>query len=176
MTNFNNRYNRLIEERSKNGRVIIDNDNVKKFNLFEDIDNGYKSCNNNNLNNLQSDSLLSTVFFSDDNMNIIQNAIRYKIWVLTDKKQIISKQCNIQLNIIMKSIYFQYSKNLISKIKEQIIDLNDKVIDYCVNNIYNNLQQYKTYTNDISSGLKIMDHPQVDNVKGSKTFRLDKFF
>ena len=176
MTNFNNRYNKLIEQRSKNGRVIIDSDNIKKFNLFEDIDNDYKSCNNNNLNNLQSESLLSSVFFSDQNMNIIQNAIRYKIWLITNKQQIISKQCNIQLNIVMKSIYFQYSKNLNTKIKEQIIELNDKVMNYCVNNIYNNLQQYKTYTNDISSGLKVMDLPKIDNVKGEKTFRLDKFF
>ena len=175
MTNFNNRYNKLIEERSKNGRVVIDNDNIKKFNLFENIDNDYKSCNNNNLNNLQSDSLLSTVFFSDDNMNIIQNAIRYKIWILTEKKNIISKQCNIQLNIIMKSIYFQYSKNLNNKIKEQVITLNDKVIDYCTNNVYNNLQQYHNYTKDISSGLNIMELPKTDTTKGTKTFRLDKF-
>ena len=176
MTNFNNRYNKLIEERSSNGRVIINSDtNLKKFKLFEDIDNSHKSCNNN-LNNQQSDSLLSSIFFSEDNVNIIQNAIRYKIWILTDKKNIISKQCNIQLNIVMKSIYFQYSKNLNTKIKEQIITLNDKVTDYCINNIYNNILQYESYTNDISSGLNLMDLPKTESIKGTKTFRLDKFF
>ena len=58
----------------------------------------------------------------------------------------------------MRSIYLQYSKNLSYNIKEQVESLNKKVISYSVDNIYNNLLQYNSYTKDISTGLQVMDH------------------
>ena len=175
MTNFNTRYNKLVEERTKNGRVgDLGNENVKQYNLFETI-NDNKCNNKNNLKNIQSDNLLNNVYFSNDNIEIIQNAIRYNIWISTKKKHLISKQSETQLNIIMRSIYLQYSKNMDYKIKEQVESLNKRVINYCVDNIYNNLLQYDNYKKDISTGLQIMEHPKTDTVKGTKTFRLDKF-
>ena len=175
MANFSEKYNKLIESRSGNGRVseLDSKKPVEKFELFETINDN--NCNKNIFKNIQSDSLLSNVFFSTENVNIIQNAIRYQIWMLTNKKYIIGPQCDTQLNIIMRSIFLQYSKNLKNKIKEQVQNLNNKVIDYSTKNIYNNLTQYDTYTKDITSGLQIMDMPKTDSIKGSKTFRMDKF-
>lgn len=176
MSNFNTRYNKLVEERSMNGRVgDLGNEPVKEYTLFESINNNENCSNKNSLKNIQSDNLLNNVYFSGDNIEIIQNAIRYKIWIATKKKHIISKQSETQLNIIMRSIYLQYSRNMDYKIKEQVESLNKRVIDFCVDNIYNNLMQYDNYKKDITSGLQIMEHPKTDTIKGSKTFRLDKF-
>lgn len=174
MSNFNSRYNKLVQDRSANGRVSgLDNMVPKQYKLFHDINDN--KCAKNYLNNVQTDSLLSNVYFSKENVKIIQNALRYQVWILSDKKYIISNQCDSQLNIIMRSIYLQYSKNLSYNIKEQVESLNKKVISYSVDNIYNNLLQYNSYTKDISTGLQVMDLPKGDSIKGNKTFRMDKF-
>ena len=80
---------------------------------------------NNVLKNVSKNSLNES-FFSDENVEIIQNAIRYNVWLKT--KNIIGNQSTTQLNIIMRSIYLQYSENLLNNIKEQIIRLNNMFI------------------------------------------------
>jgi len=42
-------------------------------------------------------------------MNLIQDGIRYQVYLKTDKKHIIDKQSEVELEIIMRSIYLQHS-------------------------------------------------------------------
>ena len=66
------------------------------------------------------------------NMQIIQNAIRYHF---STKGHQIAEQDPTTLQIIMRSIYLQYSKNWSCKIKEQIKTLNEYVIAECIQSI-----------------------------------------
>ena len=51
----------------------------------------------------------------------------------------------------MRSIYLQHSKNSSYDLKQQIKQLNKLVLDYCVPNIFTNIDQYKGYAEKISN-------------------------
>jgi hypothetical protein len=54
---------------------------------------------------------VSKVFFSIDNIDLLQRGIRNKILNDTDGQINISRQSDDELKIIMRSMYFQYGKN-----------------------------------------------------------------
>ena len=76
--------------------------------------------------------------------------IRYNVYLRSGKKHIIGRQSDTQLQIIMRSIYLQNSKNLNTDIKGQIQELNKLVIDYCVPNILVEVEQYIQYKVSVS--------------------------
>ena len=84
-------------------------------------------------------------FFSNQNIQIVQNAIRYQVWIQSNKKNHISNQSETEVQKVMRSIYLQYARNLPDKISQQIEELNSKVVNYCVPIIMSNIQQYKQY-------------------------------
>jgi hypothetical protein len=152
----------------QNGRVIMNNtQNVKDMNMIE----GNKPNNNfqvESLYGIQETSKLNQLFFSKKNMDIIQNNIRYTVYVKTNKKHIIDKQSDIELQIIMRSMYLQYSKNLDINISKQIEELNNHVLNYCITSVYNEAVAYLKYKEDASSMHKPMQHPIYSN-KTNKT-------
>ena len=123
------------------------------------------------LRNLQTKSILSQAFFSNRNIQIVQNAIRYQVWIQSNKKHQISNQSETEIQIVMRSIYLQYARNLPDKIRQQIEELNTKVVNYCVPIIMSNIQQYRQYRNDVSSLPVPQAHPQQVSSAGSKTLQ-----
>lgn len=98
-----------------------------------------------------NDSYLSLAFFSNENMTIIQNAIRKGVYDKSNKQFIIEPQnCN-ELKIIMRSIFLQYSNNLPVDIKQQIITLNQLVTKFAIEQIYKEMLSYIKYTQDAST-------------------------
>ena len=77
------------------------------------------------------------LFFSNDNVERIQNEIVNNVY--NQSKKLISRQSYQELQIIMKSIYLQYSRNLSNNIEEQVYTLNKYVIDECVSIIIPNV-------------------------------------
>ncbi len=84
---------------------------------------------------------VSKVFFSIDNIDLLQRGIRNKILNDTDGQINISRQSDDELKIIMRSIYFQYGKNSKYNIKEQILELNTRVLEWSVPEIISNVKQ-----------------------------------
>ena len=109
------------------------------------------------ISTLQTKTPLSLAYFSTQNVNAIQQQIRYKIFLKSNSKEIIGTQDEGQLRIVMRSIYLQYSKNIETNILEQVIDLNNVVIDFCVKQIWTQMLQYNTYLKDIDSGIVPID-------------------
>ena len=134
-----------------NGRI----DNINQ--AFDSIPMFRENNNNNNNNNykdkavsnIQQKTLLSEMFFSEENINNLHNIIRYRIYNMTDNKHIISRQSDADLKIVMRSYYLQYSKHNPNEIKKQIQELNEMVLAYCIPQIYNELIQHIGYVNDI---------------------------
>jgi hypothetical protein len=107
----------------------------------------YREALTGQLNN----SYLSLAFFSNENMVIIQNAIRKGVYDKSNKQFIIEPQnCN-ELKIIMRSIFLQYSKNLPVDITQQIITLNQLVTKFAIEQIYKEMISYIKYTQDAST-------------------------
>ena len=119
---------------------------------------------------------VSKVFFSIDNINILQRGIRNKILNVTNGKINISRQSDDELKIIMRSIYFQYAKNSKHNIKEQILDLNTRVIDWSVPEIISNYKQSQQYLKDISTLPEPLDRSVLPSKKGTKTLNVTNMY
>jgi hypothetical protein len=154
----------------QNGRVISTKENLKDLNMIE---------NNSTQNNFQAEALygiqeqteLNQLYFSKANMNIIQNKIRYKVYLNTEKKHIIDNQSDVELEIVMRSVYLQNSPNLPNQIKEQIVYLNDLVTNWCVEKIIPEIYQYFGYLKEVSHMPVPIEHPVNISSKGTKNLR-----
>ena len=151
-----------------NGRInIMDQNTSAVFTLSDHIPVKDNSDFREALNGSWSKTVLSDTFFSRENINILQNGIRYGVYEKSNNQFIIGNQSIDELKIIMRSIYLQNSKNLPNNITEQIISLNNKVLHYCIDQIYGEAESYMKYKRDTSSLISPMELPSLtkDNTK-----------
>ena len=118
---------------------------------------------------------VSAIFFSANNVNLLQTGIYNKILNISAGKYNIGRQSDTDLKIIMRSIYFQYGKNTPNNIKEQVLDLNTRVIDWCVPEILSNIKQSDKYIMDISTMPVPLDRSILPSQKGLRTLEMMKF-
>ena len=97
------------------------------------------------------DNMLSNVFFSAGNMQIIQNAIRAGVYDMSKKQFTVLPQNPDTLKIIMRSIYMQYAQHFPTGITAQVERLNKLVLEYAIPNVYNEAVGYIKYREDIST-------------------------
>jgi hypothetical protein len=120
---------------------------------------------------IQETSQLNQLFFSKKNMDIIQNMVRYNVYLKSENKFVIDKQSDIELEIIMRSIYLQHSPNLPNKTKEQLEYLNGLVRDWCTEQILPEVNQYLGYLKEIEYMPVPIDLPLDVSSKGSRALR-----
>jgi hypothetical protein len=155
----------------QNGRITLNNEFIKDMKMF---DNENKMSNNfqvEALYGIQETSTLNQLFFSKKNMDIIQDMIRYTVYEKSSKKFVIDRQSDVELEIIMRSIYLQHSPNLPNKIKEQITYLNKLVSDWCAEQIIPEVNQYLGYIKEIEYMPVPIDLPLNLSSKGSRSLR-----
>jgi len=158
-------YNKtLIVDGSRyNGRVnIIENPNpTAVFNMQERIALKNKSTNYGSAlaGNDWEDNMLARVFFSAENIQILQNGLRAGVYSMSNNKIVIPPQNIDQLKIIMRSTYLQYAEHLPYNITQQVERLNKIVWDYVVPTVYNEAVGYMKYMQDQSSLVMPMDRP-----------------
>ena len=112
------------------------------------------------------------MFFSNKNVELIHNLIRYQVWLRSNKTHVIDKQSKTQLEIIMRSVYLQYAKNLDCNLRQQIDELNDIILEYAVKTILSEISMYLSYLERASSLPTPMEHPRNLSMKGDKTLEL----
>ena len=154
----------------QNGRVITTNQSLKDLKMI-DNNTTEKNFQIEALYGIQETTQLNKLYFSKKNMDIIQNNIRYKVYINTEKKHIIDKQSDIELEIVMRSIYLQHSPNLPNQILEQINYLNELVCNWCSEKIIPELYQYIGYLKEIEYMPVPIEHPINISSKGTKTLR-----
>lgn len=121
------------------------------------------------INNMQSPTPLSNAFFSEVNVNSLQEQIRYSVWKKSNEEHIIGKQDPTQLKLIMRSIFLQNSKNLPTNLLDQVKNLNKDVINYCVEKILVQINQKINYLRDIEQGPQPMERSINVSIKGDKS-------
>lgn len=122
---------------------------------------------------IHSKNLLNQIYFSDANLQKIQNLIRFNVYKISKKQFTIAEQDKTQLQIVMRSIYLQYSRNLDNNIPEQISQLNKIIADYLVPKIISNIKQYLKYLQDKNGTYQVMEHPKNVSNAGLKSLRVD---
>ena len=149
-----------------NGRIFFSpNESAKPYDLFTDS-NQTQNTDVSLISNIVVPNALSRTYFSNDNMERLQLQIIDGVYKASQKK--IGKQSYQELQIIMKSMYLQYGRNLPYDIEEQVQTLNKYVIDECVRIIVPNVLQYNKYLEDISSPIPVMPRSQNVSNKGYK--------
>ncbi len=161
---------------STNGRIDIMGPNINQFSLFDKIPvNSECSTFHDAMTGNFQDSTLSIAFFSKENMQIIQNAIRAGVYEMSNQQYIIDSQNCDTLKIIMRSVFLQSSTNLPNRIAEQIQSLNDLVVQYCIKQIYSEAQSYINYKRDVSTMYTPIDRPTQPDYN-NKTLELKPWF
>jgi hypothetical protein len=120
---------------------------------------------------VQEASMLSILFFHPQNMETIQTELRFRVYQKVGV--LIGKQSDTELLAVMRSIYLQDSRNLPGRYTEQIQELNEKVLEYSVNNVSSNALQQQQYIQDASTMPVPMAHPISTNVTKYHTFSLN---
>jgi|TARA_Y100000992_G_scaffold52929_2_gene31501 hypothetical protein len=136
-----------------NGRVnIIQPDHNAQFALWDKIACDSKSTEYRDaLKGNWQDSKLSLVFFSAENIQLLQNGIRAGVYKMSKGQYVIGPQCTETLKIIMRSTFLSYSANKDTEIQGQILALNKIVLDYCVKQVYGEAKGYLKYLEDAST-------------------------
>jgi hypothetical protein len=117
---------------------------------------------------------VSKAFFSRSNVDYLQEHLRKGVYERSRGKFEIGIQDEDQLNIIMRGIFLQNSKNLDNKISQQVHELNKLVLKYCINQVYNAALSYKKYIVDASTMYHPMSHPVL--VKENRQLEFKRFF
>jgi hypothetical protein len=106
------------------------------------------------------DNVVAQVFFSEKNIQIIQNWLREGVYKMSNEKYVISTQNVDTLKIIMRSIYMQYAEHYPNNIKGQVERLNQLVLDYAVPSVYNEAVGYEKYCRDQSTIVVPLELPR----------------
>lgn len=155
----------------QNGRVInVANEVTERPMLWKNMDG--KDIQNNfqyeAMVGIQEPTKLNKVFFSKDNLDLIQNMIRYRVWLKSDKKYVIDRQSDVEIQVVMRSIFLQHSPNLDQHVTDQIKYLDNLIVEWCVPKIIAEVQQYIGYINDIQKMPMPIDRPVNLSSKGTK--------
>jgi hypothetical protein len=122
------------------------------------------------------ENTLSKAYFSPENTKIIQNAIRKEVYDRSGEKHwVIDEQSADELQIVMRSLYLQYAKNLEHDIPGQIKALNKLVVDWSVPRIMSEIGMYEYYLNDISKLPTPLPQPMQVSSAGTKSLPFRKF-
>jgi len=108
-------------------------------------------------------SSLSILFFSDENIDLLNKQLILRVYKESNKKYKISFQDKNKFLTVMRYVWIQYAKNLNFELKKQIEELNCKVITEILPGVISNIEQYYGYLEDVKrneeSNFKLNDLP-----------------
>ena len=153
----------IIDMDRYNGRVNIldDSDPNLRFQMAEKIAIKNKATQYRDpLVGIHEDNVLAQVYFSEGNVQILQNGLRAGVYEKSNQKIVIPPQNVENLKIIMRSIFLQYAEYSHENVTAQVEKLNSYVLDYAVNSVYNEAVGYLNYCRDQSTLVMPMDRPE----------------
>jgi hypothetical protein len=125
--------------------------------------------------NLES-TPVSHAFFSPENIQRLQILIRKAVYDRSQPKgYLIDDQSVDELKIIMRAMYYQYSRNMPNDIAGQVADLNQKVVNWSAPHILSAVDHYYYYLNDISHLPVPLAQPQHLSSAGTKSLPMNPF-
>ena len=160
-----------------NGRMnLVDRQIYPDYQMFYQKTEGLNEFKNEAVKSILQKNPLSDVFFSKQNIDYLQNKISQQVYELTDKTHRIGRQSDVELEIVMRSIYLQFSLNQASNLREQIRQLDEKVVDAVCPGIITAIKQYIQYKVDITNMPKPIELPKSETIKGDKILQLPPWF
>lgn len=149
---------------------------IKLFSMYDKIPANQCSTYREPLVGQINETPLTQTYFSEDNINIIQNGIRAGVYRKSNGQYTIGSQDCDSIKIIMRGIYLQYSINQPTDIPKQIEDLNDMVLNYCIPKVYLEAQGYLKYLSDVSTMAEPIAHPIMVSQKDKRNYKMPNWF
>ena len=156
-----------------NGRIDIKSPNTSTlFEMYDKIPANQCVTFRNPTEGLWTDTYLSQAFFSQQNIQILQNGIRAGVYHKSNSQYIIGPQDCDSLKIVMRSVYLQNAANQPNNITQQVFELNKIVLNYCIQQVYSEAQGYLKYIDDASTLVVPIAHPvMADNTDRELEFK-----
>jgi len=123
----------------------------------------YKSI----LSGIQQFTNFSRIYFSNQNIDWVQTNLRYRVY--KESGDIIGKQDEKELVLIMRSVYLELSLNPteVSEYSKNLISLNMSVITGLVPKLLVAINSHKRYQQDALNVRTPLARPKNTNVKGT---------
>jgi hypothetical protein len=121
-------------------------------------------------------SPLNTVFFSESNIEQIQNQIIKQVSLMSGGKYNIDRQNDDDVKIVMRSYYLMFGKNDPNRVSEELQELNGRVVGYCAAKVYSEVDFHMFYRKDIEDFAPAIANPMNPHVYGTRTGELKSFF
>jgi len=99
--------------------------------------------------NINEETNLEDLFFSDENIDLINKQIVLSLWKKTNKQYRIGFQDKNKLIIVMRYVFIENAKHLPYNIKGQIRELNCNVVGEILPFLITNFEQKLGYLRDI---------------------------
>jgi hypothetical protein len=167
-------------KKSSNGRINITNkegpDISNLFAMYDKIPANQCATFREPTLGLWTETQLSNAFFSQDNIQIIQNGIRAGVFKKSNGQYTVAPQDCDSLKTIMRSVFLQHSANQNRNIPGQINALNQIVLDYCIYEVYSEAKSYMKYLHDVSTLAVPMATPIVESQRDKKDYKLPNWF
>jgi hypothetical protein len=149
---------------SSNGRVDIKSPSTcDLFKMYDKIPATQCATFRSPTEGLWDDTKLSEVFFSRENIQILQNGIRAGVFQRSNGQYTIGQQDCDSLKIVMRSVFLQNASNKPFNIKGQVEQLNNIVLNYCIQQVYSEAQGYMKYLDDASTLVVPLANPMVES-------------
>ena len=155
-------------DKVNNGRINIKSPNTSAlFQMYDKIPANQCVTYRNATEGLWDSTPLSQTFFSQQNIQILQNGIRAGVYNRSNGQYVIGPQDCDSIKIVMRSVFLQHAANQPNNISQQIEELNKIVLNYCIQQVYSEAQGYMKYMDDVSTLVVPIAHP----VQASNTDR-----
>lgn len=146
--------NKYMTEKSgnqHNGRIDLENAKLQ-IQMYEKSTREYKSTEYRDaLTGYWENNTLSNLFFSKENIQILQNGLRAGVYKMSQNTIVVAPQNEMHLKIIMRTIYLQHARHLKTDVSSQISILNKHVLDFCIPFVWKEAQFYEKYLEDQST-------------------------
>jgi len=151
-------YYNIMDDPIFNVSIFQNTDKFRKYNyLLQNQDSKDLVCD------------LQEVFFSDENIQFIQDSIKKKVYNETKEKYIIPDQKVEHLRQILIGLYHDQAEQLPYNIKGQLDRLNNIVVNYCFPYIIQSINARNLYLRDIDQPRQLNELPVSTSVAGKRT-------
>ena len=166
--------------KSSNGRVDIINreapDISNLFAMYDKIPANQCTTFREPTLGQWDETVLSKTYFSQKNIQIIQNGIRAGVYHKSNGQYLVEPQDCDSLKIIMRSVFLQHSVNQVKNIRGQIEELNKIVLDYCIHHVYSEAQGYMKYLYDASTLVVPLSTPVMVSQNDRRNYKMPTWF
>jgi len=106
--------------------------------------NNIKQCEEDQCVDANDDDLVKEAFFCRENIEIVQRMIIKNV-AKKSGKYIIARQKDVDVMILMNNVYHDYAQHLPYNLKEQVLELDNRVVNFITPWLINEIESYQNY-------------------------------